>query len=707
MSVKEKLSAFMKNEAYKPLTLEELVVALQITDKNEIKRFSKLLEDMEAEGEIVKTRFYRYGVPERMNLMVGYLQGHSQGYGFVIPEQRGLSDVFVSANNLNGAMHQDKVLTRLFKDGNGKKIEGEIIRILKRRNKVLVGTYEASREFGFVIPDDRRISQDIFIPKGFSRRAKNGDKVVVEITRWPEKRRNPEGKITEVLGHKNIPGIDILSIIKKYELPEEFPPEVIAEVERFPDKISPKEFEIRKDLRDQLIITIDDEEAKDLDDAVSLEKSEKGYELSVHIADVGYYVREDSFLDREALQRGTSVYLVDRVIPMLPPRLSNHLCSLNPKIDRLTLSVIIRMDQKGKVTGHDIFLSIINITERMTYQNVNKILEENDSKLKERYKEILPMIQNMSELSQILNENRKKKGALGFQFPETSIKLDDQGKPVLIEERKRGTAESIIEEFMITCNEVVAEDFYWRKAPFLYRIHPDPDEEKIAAFRDYITNFGYTLKGNIQKLHPSVLQAILEKVKGKKEERIIHTILLRSMKLAVYSEIRERHFGLASEYYSHFTSPIRRYPDLVIHRIIREVLENGQLSNKRVKKLNKNLPFIAEHSSNRERLAAEAERESNDLKKVEFMEDKIGQEFSAIISSITAFGMFVILENTIEGLVHVSSMVDDYYHFIDKQYCLVGERTKKVYKIGDKVRIKVDKVNRDERNIDFILVDQV
>lgn len=704
MSVKEKLLDFMKNEAYKPLTLEELVTALQITDKKEIKRFSKLLQDMESEGEIVKTRVHRYGVPERMNLVVGCLQGHPQGYGFVIPVEKGFNDVFVSANNLNGAMHQDKVLARLFKDGNGKRIEGEIIRILKRRNKVIVGTYEASRRFGFVIPDDHRISQDVFIPKGFSGRSKNGDKVIVKITRWPEKRRNPEGKITEVLGHKNIPGIDILSIIKKYNLSEEFPPEVIAEVEKFSDKISAEELELRRDLRDQVIITIDDEEAKDLDDAVSLEKTEKGYELSVHIADVGYYVKEGSFLDREAMQRGTSVYLVDRAIPMLPPRLSNHLCSLNPKVDRLTLSVIIKIDQKGKVSGHDIFLSIINIAERMTYQNVNKMLEENDIRLKEKHKEILPMLENMSELSQILYENRKKRGALGFQFPETRIKLDEQGKPVLVEEKVEGTAERIIEEFMITCNEVIAEDFYWRNTPFLYRIHPDPDEEKIAAFRDYITNFGYTLKGNIQKLHPSVLQAILEKVKGRKEERIIHTILLRSMKLAVYSEVRERHFGLASKYYSHFTSPIRRYPDLVIHRIIREVLKNGQLSNKRIKKLKKNLPYIAEHSSNRERLAAEAERESNELKKVEFMEDKIGQEFTAIISSIMPFGMFVILENTIEGLVHVSSMVDDYYHFIDKQYCLVGERTKKIYRIGERVRVKVDKVDKDERNIDFVLI---
>ncbi|RQD76447.1 MAG: ribonuclease R [Candidatus Syntrophonatronum acetioxidans] len=705
MILKEKLLAFIREKSYKPLTLEELISALNITDKKEIKKFNKLLEEMEAEGEIIRTRYNRYGAPERMNLLVGYFQGHPQGYGFVISEREDMGDVFISANNLNGAMHQDKVVARLFKKANGKNYEGEIIRILKRRNKSLVGTFEASRNFGFVIPDEHRIYQDVFVPKSVAQGAKNGDKVVVEITRWPEKRRNPEGKVVEILGHKNIPGIDVLSIIKKYELPEEFPPEVISEVKQFPDEIKGEEFEIRKDFREKTIITIDDEEAKDLDDAVSLEETEKGFRLGVYIADVGYYVKEGSFLDREAYKRGTSTYLVDRVIPMLPPRLSNQLCSLNPQIDRLVLCALMDLDHQGKVTDHEFYLGIINIEERMTYQEVNKILENKDEELRNRYRGILPMLENMEKLANILKENRKNRGSLGFQFPETRIELDDQGRPVKVEEKKRGIAENLIEEFMIVCNEVVAEHFYWENVPFLYRIHPDPEEEKIMAFRDYIANFGYTLKGSLSKLHPSALQKILEEVEGKKEERVVHTILLRSMKLARYSEVRERHFGLASEYYTHFTSPIRRYPDLTIHRIIRDMLMKESLSRKRVKKLKKNLPDIADHSSEKERVAMEAERESQDLKKVEYMEEMVGQEFPAVISSITPFGMFVILENTIEGLVHVSSMTDDYYHYIDKQYSLAGERTGKVYRIGDEVRIIVDKVNREERNIDFLLVE--
>ncbi len=704
MSINEKLLDYMKEEAYKPLNFEELVTLMNI-EKKDIKKFTKLLKDMEENGEIIKTRFNRYGVPERMNLVVGYLQAHPQGYGFILPEQKDQKDVFVSPNEINGAMHGDRVICRLLKKSDEKRPEGEIIRILNRANKTLVGTYESSKNYGFVVPDEHRIVQDIFVPKGCSLRAKNGDKVVVEITGWSEKRRNPQGNIIEVLGHKSMPGVDITSIIKKYNLPEEFPPEVLQEVQKYSDEIDDAEYEQRKDLRDLLTITIDDQEAKDLDDAVSLEKTGKGYRLGVHIADVGYYVREGNFLDREAFQRGTSVYLVDRVIPMLPPRLSNDLCSLNPHIDRLTLSVLIDMDNVGKVLNHELYISIININERMTYQNVNKIIEENDPAVKEKYQEIVPMLQNMEELSKILKNNRQKRGSLGFDFPETYVKLDEEGHPIHVEERKRGIAESIIEEFMINCNEVVAEHFYHLKAPFLYRIHPDPDEEKIINFRDYITNFGYTLKGSLKNLHPSTLQNVLEQAKGRKEERIIHTILLRSMKLARYYEVRERHFGLASEYYSHFTSPIRRYPDLVIHRITREFLQNGDLSNKRMKKIKKDLPHIAEHSSTRERMAMEAERESQDLKKVEYMEKMVGQEFPAIISNIMNFGMFVMLENTIEGLVHISSMTDDYYHFIGKEFSLVGEKTKKTYCIGDPVKILVSKVNREERNIDFLLAE--
>lgn len=706
MSLKERLLDFIRKEAYKPLTLEELVVALDIKEKKEAKRFKRLLKDLESRGEIVQTRFKRYGVPEKMNLVVGQLQGHAQGYGFVIPEEKGSGDIFISANNINGAMHRDRVIARTFKKTGGKKIEGEIIRIIKRNNTSLVGTYEASRNFGFVVPDDHRVFQDVFIPRGMSLGARSGDKVVTEITRWPEKRRNPQGKVTELLGNKNLPGVDILSIIRKFELPEEFPPEVLSEAEALPEEISGEEYGAREDFRDRFIITIDDQEAKDLDDAVSLEKDARGsYRLGVYIADVGHYVKEGSFLDREACRRGTSVYLVDRVIPMLPPRLSNQLCSLNPRVDRLTLGATIDLDPSGKVVGSSFHLGVINTRERMTYQKVNQILEEKDPESRETYRELVPMLENMEELACRLKDRRAARGSLGFQFPETYIKLDSTGKPEDVGEKKRGIGESMIEEFMIVCNEAVARHFFELKVPFLYRVHPDPDEEKVAVFRDYIANFGYTIKGDLRKLHPAALQSVLEKARGKPEERVVHTILLRSMKLACYSPVRERHFGLASQYYSHFTSPIRRYPDLAIHRIIREVLNKGGLSKKYTKKLNKNLPEVADHSSAQERVAMEAERETQDLKKVEYMERWQGHIFPAIVTSVTHFGIFVMLENTVEGLVHVSSMDDDFYHFVDKQFTLVGEQKGRSFRIGDRVKVQVSRVDREERNIDFILVE--
>ncbi|MDI3534605.1 MAG: ribonuclease [Thermosediminibacterales bacterium] len=704
MATRDKILQFMKEQAYKPMTEDELIKAFFIK-KNEIGLFLSLLDDMEKDGQIVKTRRGRYGVPERMNLVVGRLQGNPKGFAFLIPDDLNFSDVFIPLENLNGAMHNDRVIVRISKKmHNGKSAEGEVIRILERANNTLIGTYEHSRYFGFVVPDDNRIFHDVFIPKDNSKGAKTGQKVVVMIEKWPEKRRNPEGRIIEILGDKDKPGIDILSIIKKHKLPEEFPQEVMLQAEKIKDKVSARDAEGRLDLRNVKMVTIDGEDAKDLDDAVSIEKLSNGnYKLGVHIADVSYYVKEGTPLDREARKRGCSVYLVDRVIPMLPPKLSNGICSLNAGTDRLAMSVIMEFDKNANIVDYEITPSIININERMTYTDVTKILVENDADLLKRYDYLIDDFRIMEELCLKLHQKRVSRGSIDFDFDEAKVILNEEGKPIEIKKVKRTISHRIIEEFMLVCNEVVAEHMFWLNVPFVYRVHEVPDPEKITLLNEFLHNFGYHIKG-INDIHPKTLQDILKQVKGKKEERIINMVLLRSLKQARYSEHNLGHFGLAAKFYSHFTSPIRRYPDLVIHRILRETLE-GKLTKERQEKLNKMLSNIAKISSERERLAEEAERESLDLKKVEYMTDKIGQEFEGIISGISAFGMFVELDNTIEGLVHVSNMLDDYYHFDEKNYIFRGERTRKMYKIGDDVKVRVLKADVDTRQIDFELVD--
>jgi len=582
--------------------------------------------------------------------------------------------------------------------------EGEIIRILKRANEKVVGTFENCKKYGFVVPDDQRIYQDIFVSREDFGGAKNGYKVVVEITQWPEGRRNPEGRVIEILGHKNDVGTDILSIIRGHNLPEEFPQEVEAQANKIPDEISEDIIKNRRDLRDRVIVTIDGEDAKDLDDAISLEVLPNGnYLLGVHIADVSQYVFENSYLDKEALKRGTSVYLLDRVIPMLPKKLSNGVCSLNPKVDRLTLSCDMEIDNKGNVVKYDIFESVIKTKERMTYEAVNKILEEDDEELKERYKDLVELFKNMEKLMNILRKKRMLRGSIDFDFKETKIILDEKGKPVEIKTYRRGTSEKIIEEFMIVCNETVAEHMYWKELPFVYRVHEDPDPEKIMALNELVHNFGYSIKGT-DEIHPKALQQLLEKITGKREERLISTLTLRSLQKARYDGASLGHFGLASKYYCHFTSPIRRYPDLMIHRIIKEDI-HGKLNEKRIKELNEIIPKIAEQSSIRERAAEEAEREVEDLKKAEYMAERIGEEYEGIISSVTSFGFFVELENTVEGLVHVSHMEDDFYIFDEVNHALIGERKRKLYRIGDTVRVRVLSVDVANRSIDFVLAD--
>ncbi len=703
---KENILDFMHEKLYKPMTVKELEEVFEIEASSDFKDFIKLLNELEESGEITRTRTNCYGLSDKMNLVKGKLQGHAKGFGFVIPEEKGEQDVYVHASDMQGAMNGDVVLVRLNAKAAGTRPEGEIVRILKRGNTEIVGTFTEGDYFGFVIPDDKRLFQDIFIPKGKMNGAVEGHKVVVKIVKYPEGRMSPEGEVIEILGHKNDPGVDILSIIRKYALPETFPDEVLKEAEEVPDQISEEELQNRRDLRHKKMVTIDGEDAKDLDDAVSIERLENGnYLLGVHIADVTHYVKEGSALDREAYFRGTSVYLVDRVIPMIPHRLSNGICSLNPQVDRLTMSCEMEINSRGEVVNHDIFTSVIKTNERMTYTNVRKILEEEPPELMERYSDLIEDFQMMKELALRLRQKRLNRGAIDFDFEESKILVDEEGKPTDIIKRERSIAEQIIEEFMLIANETVAEHFYWLRVPFLYRIHEDPNPEKLFAFAEFITNFGYVVKGLANRIHPRALQNLLEEIKDTPEQRVISTVMLRSMKQARYDAEPVGHFGLAAEYYSHFTSPIRRYPDLQIHRIIREVLEEGNLGERRHQALYHLMPIVAEHSSERERTAVDAERDTEQLKKAEYMLDKIGEEFEGIISSVTSFGMFVELNNSIEGLIHVSYLTDDYYYFHEKQYALIGERTGKIFRLGDQVEVRVINVNMDEHTVDFELVD--
>jgi len=703
IELKSKISNFMREDVYKPLKYEELKEAMQI-DGVDVEKFNAALKELEAQGDIIETKKKKYGISEKMNLVPGRIQGNKKGFAFLIPNNKEIKDMFIPAEKLNGAMNNDRVIVRLTAgELNTKKSEGEVIRILERANEKIVGTFESSKNFGFVVPDDPRIYQDIFISKSDFNGAMTGHKVVVEITVWPEGRRNPEGRVAEILGHKDDPGTDIISIIRSHNLPEGFPEEVEEQAGKVPEIVTEEEIAKRRDMRGKIIVTIDSEDAKDLDDAVGVERLPNGnYLLGVHIADVSHYVHEKSHLDNEAFKRGTSVYLVDRVIPMLPRRLSNGICSLNPQIERLTLSCDMEIDSKGKVVRYDIYESVIKTTERMSYKNVNKILTDKDPEVMERYKDLIPTFEQMNELREILNKRRMSRGSIEFEFQETKIILEPSGKPIEIRPYDRGISEQIIEEFMLVCNETIAEDMFWKEMPFVYRVHEDPAPEKIEAFNEFIYNFGYHLKGINENIHPKALQALTEKIKGTKEERIISTLMLRSLRKARYTSANLGHFGLAAKYYSHFTSPIRRYPDLIIHRIIKEWL-HGKLVGKRLSELHGKLEQMADHCSIRERVAEEAERDVEDLKKAEFMKDKVGMEFEGIVSSVTSFGMFVELENTVEGLIRISNIDDDYYTFDEKHYTLIGERSKRTFRIGDTLRIRVDKVDVPNRNIDFVL----
>ena len=691
-------------EAKQPLSLYELADQLVIEPRD----LEPVLIEMEMKGYVILTRKAKYGLPEHMNLRTGRVQRHQKGFAFIITDNPDEDDIYVSGEDLNNALNNDRVITRLYKQIiPGKRAEGKVLRILERANNKVVGTYEEGNGFGFVIPDDTRLGTDLFISKKNARGAREGMKVVAEILEWPEKRRNPEAVVIEILGKKGEPGIDIISIIRKHDLPEDFPEEVKSHVAKQDYKISSKELERRKDLRNLKMVTIDGEDAKDLDDAVSLKINEKGnFVLGVHIADVGHYVKEDSVLDKEAVKRGTSVYLVDRVIPMLPRELSNGICSLNANEDRLSMSCIMEITSEGKIVDYEIAESVINVNKRMTYTNVNRVITDEDPEAIEEFKEFADTFREMNKLRQILFDKRMKRGAIDFDFPESKVIVDETGKPVEIKRRDRGQAESLIEEFMLAANETVAAHYHALGIPFVYRVHEEPDSEKLADLKSFIAIFGYYLKGAQNKVFPKSYQEVIEQVKGKKEERIVSTMMLRSMRHARYATEPLGHFGLSAQFYSHFTSPIRRYPDLAIHRVIKEMVVNeNKLSSKRIKTLKDKLADYAERSSIRELVAEEAERETTDLKKVEYMSQFVGDDFEGTVSGVTPFGIFVELDNLIEGLVHISTMDKDYYIFDEKMLALIGERTKQRFTIGDVVKVKIVRTNIENRQIDMELVD--
>ena len=696
---KEMLVQLVHDKTYVPMKLKELAMLLSVP-KEQRDELKEVLDILIAEGKIGISKKGKYGKAEEFAL-AGTFSGHAKGFGFVIIEGRE-QDVFIPADKTKGAMDGDKVQIVIEGEARGKRAEGAVLRILEHANKTVIGFYQKNKNFGFVLPDNQKLGQDIFIPQGKDMGAVTGHKVIVRITDFGDERKKPEGVITEILGHVNDPGVDILSIIKAYGLPEGFPDEVMTQVASIPDEVEEEEKKNRLDLRHLQTVTIDGEDAKDLDDAISISKeNDDHYTLGVHIADVSHYVTENSPLDKEALKRGTSVYLVDRVIPMLPHKLSNGICSLNAGTDRLALSCLMEIDGKGNVIGHRIAETLIQVDRRMTYTAVNAIVTDRDPDVMEEYKDFVPMFDLMKELADILRERRKKRGSIDFDFPESKIILDEKGRPVEIKPYERNAATKIIEDFMLMANETIAEDYFWQELPFLYRTHDYPDPEKMKRLGTFINNFGYTIRTQNGEVHPKELQKLLGKIEGTPEEALISRLTLRSMKQAKYTTVCTGHFGLAANYYTHFTSPIRRYPDLQIHRIIKENLRRG-LSDRRFAHYDSILPEVAVQCSSMERRADEAERETDKLKKCEYMSKRIGKEYDGVISGVTNWGLYVELPNTVEGLIRVNDLTGDYFVFDEEHMELVGEMTRKSYKLGQKIRVQVADTNKLTRTIDFI-----
>ena len=702
---KQKILDLMKDEDYVPLKAKEIAMIMRVP-KKEYNEFLEVLGELELELKIQKNRKNRYKLVDKV-YYDGIYRKNQKGFGFVRLEGED-DEIYISKENSLDALNGDRVLIEIIEEKNKvKNAEAKVVRILKHEKDTVVGIFQNNKTFGFVVPDDKNFGTDIFIAKKDFGKARNNHKVLVKITKYPQNGKNAEGKIIEVLGNVNEAGVDMLSLIKEYNLPSVFPEPVVEEAKECGTEVDKNDIPNRVDFRDRNIFTIDGEDAKDLDDAVRVEKLENGnYKLEVHIADVSYYVKEGSLLDQEALLRGTSIYMLGRVIPMLPRELSNGICSLNAGEDRFTLSCIMEIDQKGNIITSEILKGIINVAERMSYNDVQAILDNSDEKVIKRYSKYIKEFKLMEELAQILKNKRLEKGYLNLDIPESKIELDIDGKVKNISKYETSFANEIIEQFMLSANEAVAEKFYWLEAPFIYRVHEKPDLEKIQELNKFLFNFGLKIKANKDNIHSKEFSKTLEEVKGKEEEKVVSNLILRTLKLARYEAENKGHFGIASKYYCHFTSPIRRYPDLFIHRVISEYIENNyDIPEKWIETYEKYAKDRANQSSEREKVATKVEREAEDIKKAEYMESRIGEEYEGIVSSITSFGMFVQLENTVEGLIRFEDLGDEYFIYDEDRKRLIGEKTNKIYKIGDKVKIRVKKASKLLRQVDFEIIE--
>lgn len=716
---KNRILALISDSSYVPMKEKELVIVMQV-DKSERDLFKECLNELLEDGLISVNKRGKYSLPV-VETMTGIFNASGHGYGFVTVD--GVDgDFFISEKNVNTAMHGDEVIIEPVdfinnRSGNkkgskvnspkstGKSKEAYVVRITKRAMDIVVGTYDAAKnQYGFVIPDNTKIEQDIFIPVGSSMGAQNGHKVVAQIVDYGNKSKSPEGKIIEILGHITDPGVDVLAILKSYGVDIEFPEKVMNQAARVPAELIETDYNGREDLRQLDMVTIDGEDSKDLDDAVSLTVDDNGYELGVHIADVTHYVKEGSALDKEALNRGTSCYPTDRVVPMLPHALCNGICSLNEQVDRLALSCFMTINSKGEIVDHRFATSVIKTNHRMTYTDVNKIITDNNQELIEKYSDVAPMLIKMQELALLLRSRRKSRGSIDFELAETVIRLDENGKPLEVCPHERNNATKLIEDFMLAANETVAEHFFWADSPFVYRIHEKPDSDKIRKLALFIRNFGFNIKMKDDSVHPKELQKLLDSIEGTPEETLISRLTLRSMQRARYSTTCDGHFGLALKYYCHFTSPIRRYPDLQIHRIIKDYLR-GNLSESRIEHYNKILPDVCLASSRRERVANDVEREVEKLKKAEYMSEHIGEIYDGVISGVTNWGIYVELPNTVEGLVHISKIAGDYFIYNENSYELVGQATGKRYALGMPIKICVNAVDIELRAVDFVIAD--
>lgn len=701
VSVRQRVRDYLRQEGRRTGSVEAIVRDLAL-ERAEAER---TLAEMAVDGEVLSDEPGVYMAPEAVGLVLGRLQGHPKGFAFVVSDEADGEDVHIGPEGMAGAMHGDRVLARIVAPGrDGGHPDGAVERIVRRARESVVGNVEIRPEGMCVVPDERRIPYDVWIDPDHALGAIEGEKVVVTISVWPDGTRPTRGHILARLGRVGEPGVDIMGVIHKHDLPLAFPDDVVAEAEAVPDRVSPADIEGRWDLRNLPTVTIDAEESRDLDDAVSLERRDEGYRLGVHIADVSHYVREGSALDREALERATSVYLVDRVIPMLPERLSNGICSLNPQVERLTLSVFIDFDAEGHRHGYEVGRSVIRTAERMTYKGVNAVLA-GEPTVRERYGPLVGMFEDMRDLMLRLRQRREARGAIDFELSDEKVVLDTEGHPVEIVRRERTVADQIVEEFMLAANEAVAERFAAKKLPFLYRVHEEPDHERMESLNEFLGHLGYSLPIKSQAVHPSMLQTILQRVVGRPEEHLVSAVTLRSLRRARYAAECLGHFGLAAVYYTHFTSPIRRYPDLMIHRVIGESLQEGGLTPARRNHFEALMPEVADQSTKRERRAEEAERDTVDLKKTEYMAAHVGEDFDGLVSGVTSFGLFVEMENTCEGLAHISTFLDDYYQYQESQYALVGERTGRIFRLADALRVRVMRVDPARNQVELVLTD--